>query len=71
MNDLEHQFMFDKVVSSAAEIANASGMPLDKATETATKVLISWWTSDLAHNLNKRGVIAELSKSVAHEITKK
>jgi len=69
MNDLEHQYLFDRVVSAAVEIARVeSSLPLEEVKQRASTVLTKLWSYDLSRNLNKRGVIAELAKSIADQI---
>jgi len=69
MNDLEHQYLFDKVVSAAAEMVYVeANITLDEAKKRASDALTALWSYDLSRNLNKRGVIAELTKSIADQI---
>lgn len=71
MNDLEHQFMFDRIIADAAAVViEMRDISIDEAKVLVAELLVEWWSPALLNNINKRGVKAEIVKSLVAHIQK-
>jgi hypothetical protein len=66
----EHQSLFDSIVLAAAEASmEVTDIEKDEAIEYGREILSGWWSAGLVHVLPKRGVKAELTKSLSQHIS--